>query len=363
MLKCCFTFAMMGMIWAGLFLIPVFSAEIPEWAVSKINETHARFMKWKGHDEIVVFPLITDVHSRIPEIAHPLNWSDSKMHLLFLIETAKKFKADYIADLGDIGLDTPATLEKEPTEKRLESQLKLYAEAPVPVLFALGNHDHNGKGYRISSRAYGEMFNGWTRSRGYKLETGPDSDYGRYDLSEKKCRIIFLNTSDESYYGFSKNQLQFLSDSLQVPQGYSVIVMEHYCVLKEVGMWRSSTNTKAKRGEILIKILEDFTLGKKGTGDGIRWDFTGNRDASLIAVINGDSHYDNQIRRNGVNWVVMQGYGGISPKELIKGAVHRRFDRSNEMLIDVIAIKPVKKCFRIFRAGTGGREADREFQY
>ncbi len=343
--------------------LELLSEELPDWAQSRIEETYERFQKWKGNDKIILFPVITDVHSQNPEISIPFNWSDSKMHLLFLLNAAKRFKADFIADLGDIGLDGPSTLEKNSAEKRIESQLKLYAGSPVAVLFAMGNHDHNGKGYHISSKMYGKTFNGRTKAAGNVIETGPDSDYGWYDLPDKKCRVIFLNTSDEGYYGFSKQQLQFVANALRVPEGYSVIVLEHFCILKEIGMWKSSPDIEAKRGNICMNIFEDFVAGAKGSEDDIAWDFTANRNTSLIAVFNGDSHYDNQKIVKGVNYIVLQGYGGVAQNDLTEGAVNRPFSRGEEMLIDVIAIKPTKKCFRVFRIGIGGSKADREFLY
>ena len=41
---------------------------LPEWAVAAIREGTARYRAWKGADETVAFPLITDIHSH----GHPL---------------------------------------------------------------------------------------------------------------------------------------------------------------------------------------------------------------------------------------------------------------------------------------------------
>ena len=37
--------------------------EIPAWVDHEVNETFARFNEWRGDDQVVVFPIQTDVHS------------------------------------------------------------------------------------------------------------------------------------------------------------------------------------------------------------------------------------------------------------------------------------------------------------
>lgn len=334
---------------------------IPDWAEAQIAESQQRFEAWRGQDQAVVFPIVTDVHSSRPAIAEPPDFSDSKMHILFACRAAEKFKADFIADLGDIGLDTPATAAPSNAQARLQANVQLFGHAPVPVLFAMGNHDHGRQEFRVTNKLYGELFNGPMKKRFPTCVTGPDCDYGSFDVPEKRCRVFFLNSSDGAYYGFSLPQLQFLADNLRLPAGHSAVVLQHLCV-NAIGRWKSYPDRVA-HGAVYTKILEDFAAGAAGSLETVSWDFRKNRNARLVGSISGDSHFDRQLTTNGVTYVITQGYGGISPKELSEGCVVTPFSRASAMLIDVAAIKPEKGEFRMFRIGAGGAARDRTFTF
>ena len=58
---------------------------LPDWAADRIRSGVARYNAWRGTDETVAFPLITDVHSHEPGFAeNPPNWNDPKSHILSL---------------------------------------------------------------------------------------------------------------------------------------------------------------------------------------------------------------------------------------------------------------------------------------
>jgi len=334
---------------------------LPDWAEAQIAETAQRFEAWRGKDPAVVFPIVADVHSARPAIAEPPDFSDSKMHILFVCRAAEKFKADFIADLGDIGLDTPATADPSNAEARLQANVQLYGHAPVPVLFAMGNHDHGRTAYRVTNKMYGARFNGETQKKCPTVVTGPDGDYGYFDVPGKGCRVFFLNSSDGAYYGFSLPQLHFLADALRLPADGCAVVLQHMCV-NAIGRWTSYPD-RAEHGDVYAKILEDFAAGASGSLGAFAWDFSRNRNARLIASISGDSHFDRQTRTNGVTYVITQGYGGISPKECSERCIVTPFSRARTMLIDVAAIKPGKGEFRMFRIGAGGAARDRSFAF
>ncbi|MBQ1454606.1 MAG: metallophosphoesterase [Thermoguttaceae bacterium] len=348
------------------FLLPLSAQEylpenIPDWAKAQIAEALARFEQWKGDDEVIVFPIVTDIHDGDPAIYDPIDWGAAKMHTLFAQYAAGQFRADFLADLGDIGLDSKQ--DERGARLRIAVSRRLYKNCPVPVLFALGNHDHNNSTFYVTSQLFGEQFNGWQKEKGVNLITGPNQDYGYYDLPEKKCRVFFLNTSDEGYYGYSTDQLRFLADNLRLPEGFSALVVEHFCVYAPIGYWKSYADTRAKRDELMMKILEDFASGGKGTEEDVSWDFTENKGTALIGLFCGDSHFDNQACVNGVHYIITQGYGTVNPKELPDGAVIRPFKRDETMLIDVVAVKPRTRQIHLFRIGSGGADADREFSY
>lgn len=50
----------------------------PDWAVRQIDDGVRRYFDWKGADETVAFPLITDVHSKVFGLPDPNDWRDPK---------------------------------------------------------------------------------------------------------------------------------------------------------------------------------------------------------------------------------------------------------------------------------------------
>ena len=346
---------------------------IPAWAKREICLGLSRYWMWKGSDETVAFPIVTDVHSRMGEMPRDLSFADSKMHIFLAQHAAEEGMADFLADLGDIDLDMGsyrngkrvAFCEKDQMEARLASQVQIYEDFPCPVLFCLGNHDHSGG--RYPSAQFGARFNvGITRARGHALALGPDGAYGYYDIPAKKTRAIFLNSSDEGYYGYSAAQLGYLVRALAtLPEGWTALMMQHFCIQTVIGRWTSYPDCKARRQEVAIAILEAFVARKKGNADKVEWDFTERKDSRFAGCFFGDSHFDNYLRSNGVDYSISQGYGMVNEKELtiVPTAVHTRFPRNGQMLVDFVGIKPDKREVRIFRLGAGGSARDRGYSY
>lgn len=346
---------------------------IPAWADKEIETTLSRYLAWKGDDETVVFPMVTDVHSETHRNAtmhgdpEELDWSDNKNHIYIAQKAAVRFNADFLVDLGDIGIDRYADYVPSKPEDvvwRLATQLRVYQDfTVVPVLFCIGNHDHGPDQFTISNRVFGEIFNLPTLRRGILIKTGPDFDYGYYDIPEKITRVFFLNTSDGAYYGYSREQLQFLADNLRLPSGWTVVICQHFCVGRSIGIWLSAPHIHANRGEVWEAILQGFLHNQSGESDGVTWDFTENRDCRLVGSLSGDSHYDNQGTLNGINHVITQGFGTVQEQNMPKGAINTKFDAGNQTLIDVAAIKPKKGELKIFRIGAGGAQRDRSFSF
>ncbi|MDO4574157.1 MAG: hypothetical protein Q4D98_02965 [Planctomycetia bacterium] len=349
----------LGCVW--LFSLIGIAQQPPVWVSEQTDETLARFEAWKGDDLVVVFPYVTDIHSRRVDL-DLADVSDPKVHVTYALRAAEKFHADFFADLGDIELEM-VPKNNEEIQIRLASQEAIYQNATLPVVFSMGNHDH-GKGRVVSSADYGKRFNGLAAKRGITLVLGPDSDYGYYDVPGKKCRVFFLNTSDDGYYGYSREQLQFVADNLRMEEGWTAVVVQHFCVQTEIGHWKSLPDTKARRQDLFLHLVEAFVAGQCGEEDGVRWDFTSNRNTRFAGCFFGDSHFDHHLFKNGVAYTISQGYGGISLKELPDDrAVVTPFNRSRTMLVDVVAIKPEKRQVKIFRIGAGGKDRDREYTY
>ena len=351
--------------------VPVF--ETPAWAKRQIDEAYLRFESWRGGEDAVVFPLVSDIHAALPFFSNPPDFKDTKYHVLLAQRAALKFKADFFAELGDIGFDRDLKWKpskKEDAQNRLESQRNLYRNFPLPVLFCMGNHD-SGRAYgeffseqTLSAKEYGGMFNGMIKKRGTELATGPNEDYGYYNVPGKKCRVFFLNTSDSFEAGYSLEQMQFLADHLKVPPGTCAVVMGHKCIHPMIGKWRGNKPGSINNGELCIKILSAFRAGGKGEAEGVCWDFTGNRDTSLAGFLSGDSHFNSQAVAEGVHFIISQGYGTVSAKDLPDGVDYvTSVDRTKTMLVDLFAINTAKREMKIFRIGAGGPDRDRAFQF
>ena len=72
---------------------------------------------------------------------------------------------------------------------------------------------------------------------------------------------------------------------------------------------------------------------------------------------------DVSISGNGVNYIVFQGFGGMSKDVLPSWARYLTVNPLTELLFDVVAIKPQKGEIKIFRIGKGGADYDREFTF
>lgn len=341
---------------------------IPGWAQSEIDLALARFQEWKGNDEVVAVPLVSDVHSE-PRPDPTVNgdpeepdWSDAKNHIYIAQRAAALFGADFMVDLGDIGMNSG---KPDSVYWRIAAQMRIYQDfTAVPVFFCIGNHDHGpDHAPMVSNRLFGEIFNLPTLRRGVPAVTGPDFDYGYYDLPEKKTRAFFLNTSDGAYYGYSREQLQFLADHLRLPAGWTVVVFQHFCVGTPLGAWKGYEDDHADRDDVWAAIVRGFLHNEAGETDGVTWDFTKNEDCRFAACITGDSHYDNQGTVGEILYVITQGFGGIHPNDMPDDAIKTAFDKSSQTLIDIAAIKPKTRELRIFRIGAGGAGRDRAFTF
>ena len=163
----------------------------------------------------------------------------------------------------------------------------------------------------------------------------------------KKFRAIFCNTSDDGYYGVSVSQLDFLKKALEtMPEGWTAAAFGHYCMFSEIGHWKNPNMTlhEAKHRKEFMDVLESFVK---------------TRPNAFAGYFCGDSHFDNEMELRGVNWTIFQGYGGVGRANKPWGARTVSFSRANDMLFDIVAVKPSVGEFKIFRVGAGGPSCDR----
>ncbi|WP_314406054.1 BppU family phage baseplate upper protein [Leuconostoc suionicum] len=250
------------------------------------------------------------------------------------------------------------------------------------VFLVLGNHD-TGVGqmgdmlpsqtltydeiknyYRTSESQYGEIRNG-------------DSLYGYKDYSDKKIRLIFMNSFDNpevlnadgtykyNYLvtsGYRQEQLEWLGkQALSLPDNsWHVIVFTHAPVPGT--FWDDSSlqyNSDSFSG-----ILKAFVMGSSfSKTDTSNSDYPVNINVSysqkgnLIGVVSGHIHADGMLFKDGINYIETTCslcYSGDVSKGRVK-------ETETEDAWDVFSIDTAQRHVDIFRFGAYG--SDREYVY
>lgn len=359
--------------------------------------TFERFARWKGYDDCIIFPILTDLH--------PVNNADKYKLLGYLIETDNVFGYDFIAHLGDVGDGTDTIQTESAALGKIAKAANLLGEYKGRILFSQGNHDTVDSDDTNSTfnRSVVENYLMMPTLNRYPNEFVMNMEHqvGYYDIAYKKIRIVILNTSDiqdsyfETYsskpqYNITKEQMVWLADVLQnTPNGYNVVMLSHWCPSKigERLDYLSDSNKYAlgytTHTETLVTIMEAFANKTSGSVNDVNYDFT-KIDAKLVGLFSGDSHMDASLAKDetkivkkqvagvvsdviisgkGVNYIVFQGFGGIAEASIPSWGRHLDVNPLTELLFDVIAIKPQKGEIKIFRIGKGGADYDREFTF
>lgn len=316
--------------------------EIPAFVMEQAQEAYERFAAWKGDDETVVFPILTDVHA---------SGRDVHKHIGYVAQTDALFHFDFMANLGDIGLNDPLT-----------STMKWYADQVVAdtraemakydgvFLYVAGNHDWDaGEGGHNSSAQLSEWFQQPSLAKaGGNLHLVPGKCYGWYDLPDKDLRVILLNSEGTDAIGttyiYDDEQLDWLEGVLaDTPGDMSVIAFSHLCP-HSVGWWIVGSMEYKPGSERLMSIFSQYR----------------NAGGRLLAVICGDSHCNACGVQDGVPYFISQGYGGDMGIEGMQQDKQKRawFNYTSSLCVDVIGIKPATGEVRSFRMGAGGADMD-----
>lgn len=230
----------------------------------------------------------------------------------------------------------------------------------TPWLYIQGNHDN------IPESQLGQLFNKSEKRIFNNIIFGDTiGSYGYYDDIIHHIRTIFLNTSEPCHcYNISMTQLKWLINILtNTSSEYSIVITSHLCVDK-IGRWNSyPDDAKSDTFDTLRSLLEDFVSRKSGKNiaTDITWDFTSSK-SKLVCVFSGDSHFNNYVKRNGVNYIVRQGYGSIQSTEIAAGGTYDSFNWDEQCCFDILAIKSDGNA-KVFRIGVGGVVRDLDFTY
>ena len=313
----------------------------------QVKEALKRFQEWKGDDETLVFPIITDVHT---------GERFSYKHIGFAATAGKMFKADFMANLGDIGLNTyPATVDSVYAKFILDKTREGMLKYDGMWLYTPGNHDWDGGAGKWHTEQFLSDFfqKPWEAKAGGNLHLTPGKTYGYYDIPAKNFRIVFLNsessrTKGDYYYSYGDEQLEWLAGVLdQTPADVNVVLLSHW-MPHPLGIWNTVSMNPVKK-EDSSKIM-DLLASYQGKGN-------------LVGLFTGDTHVNFHRVADGVNYFVSQGYGWISPDVMVPGQMHAFFDYKESLCIDVVAVKPAKREVHTFRIGAGGADYDTCFPY
>lgn len=341
------------------------SQTLPEYVMAQAEETFQRYVDWKGGEETLVFPILTDIHTGWGQ-----DRSENYRHFGYLAATDRLWGYDFMANLGDIGLNggkAHETVEDaDALILRTKEQMGQFAGVWI---YTPGNHDWDGGGQRhLTSTFLSDVFQKPSeRFANGNLHIVPDKAYGYYDIPSKNVRIVFLNsegteTKGENYYTFDNDQLEWLASLLKsTRKGTDLVLLAHYQP-HPIGRWTSVKDAKRPTCEVLCHLLADFANRRKGGELGMTWNFRGCK-GRLVGLFCGDTHCNQHVCDDGVNYYITQGLGFVKPKDMLPGQKHADCDYTQSLCCDVVAIKLDSKQVRTFRIGTGGAEYDYEFGY
>ena len=334
--------------------------EIPSFVLEQATETFQRYEEWRQGEETLLFPILTDIHTQDKETWRHIGW---------MVETDKIFHYDFMANLGDIGLNLGSphnnAAYSDEILNRIQEQMKRYQGL---FLYVAGNHDWDGgEGRHLTSQSLHNIFQRpWMEQYKDNYHIVEGKVYGYYDIPEKNVRIVILNSQGTEtigeYYTYGNEQIEWLIDLLgKTTPEMHLVLLSHY-MPHWIGRWTSVENAVRPTCEILLHVLQDFAERKKGSEQGISWDFTQAKGA-IAGLFCGDSHANLQVRDHGVNYYITQGLGPADASDLIYGQQRATFDYTQTLCCDVIAIRLKDKQIKSFRIGAGGKRMDMEFSY
>jgi hypothetical protein len=328
--------------------------DLPNFVLNTAKNTFKRLINWIGSDDACLVAFVTDVHS---------GGNTKYKHVGYLSELNKLFGFDILVNGGDIGTDfsTDQSIENENVDNELITNTKLGMDCTSLWVLCKGNHERT-----VATAKIGASFNKCLLRRGEKITFGDVAGtYGFIDLSND-CRLIFLNTTDtdtkENYY-MSKSQIEWLVNTLSESDGKSIVIASHLCI-DQIGRWSTYPNdANSDAFDALRSLLADYVSKSQGSNSvlNLSWNFAG-ATGRLVCSLAGDSHFNNSVKRNGVNYIVRQGYGYVDDSEMPSGATKDTFNTDDNVLFDILAIKSNGKA-KIFRIGAGGEARDYEFSF
>ena len=169
---------------------------LPDFVMPQAQETFMRYINWKGGEETLIFPILTDIHS---------GWgaarNETYKHVGYMAATDRLFGYDFMACFGDIGLnggEAHKTVEAaDDLVMKTKEQMGLF---PGLWIYAAGNHDWDGGGKRHNTSTYlSDVFQKPSeRFAGDNLHIVEGRAYGYYDIPPAPEKTAYATNAMET---------------------------------------------------------------------------------------------------------------------------------------------------------------------
>lgn len=353
------------------YLIPLFHKQLSE-LISKIIDIEPEPNFKLG--------FITDTH--YIDNSFPSRETKNYLHARNIAELSLLQDVDLIVHGGDISYDYST---KQNLINCISKTIKELRKAKCPIAVVQGNHDTGDMSAFIKGRDPKLMISPkeWGRLISIDNDNRIYGDFSRSyyfkDFESKRIRVIVLNTHDAWVIGedgkakynrgqyvkgyprieaLKSEQLEwFANDALNFEgkDNYGVIIISHSNLDKDLRVGRPAPiNYDVAEGLIVARKNKTkyASIPTKGDfGQNIKIDYSKANDVDIICCINGHSHEDIQIIRNGITFISTT-------------CSRDRDDHSKKTdkdAWDVFNINTKEKRVKVKRFGNRGK--DREFNY
>lgn len=288
------------------------NADIPTYHYVEALRVAEKISDWKAeHPNSLIFGAVSDIHVYANNATYEEKSKKAIKHAAFALETVGAMVgADFIVNLGDNcwenGIDTDnAFIGAQYSINTLKS-----AYERLKRFRLLGNHDRSGttqKQYDLICS--GNEFDAWGTDAGGN--TGKIRGFGYKDFTDKKVRVICLNTTDylniTGGCALSYNQKSFLITALDLSAKsdaaeWQILLLSHIPLDWNGGDYGFYTDLQTilnayEDGTVAIVPYnpnyarnEDISTLPKYSDGGLRCDFVGKNLAKVIANIHGHVH-------------------------------------------------------------------------
>lgn len=284
------------------------NGDIPSYHYAEALRVAEKIADFKrSHADHLIFGTITDNHVCISDAKYETLSKQSVLHGGFALETVGAMVgADFVANLGDNCWENGTATENAYKAAQYTQNATRNAFARLPHFSLVGNHDRNDSTETVYELVGQDNdFDVWAdtkiRSFGYK------------DFSEKKVRVICLNTCDylnaSGGHGMSYEQKDFLMRALDLSGKsdaalWQILILSHIPVDFTGGDYNTGADLKAildayvNGAAVSITVNSAYALNEDPTtyathsGGALIYNYAWKNAAKIIANVHGHVHTD-----------------------------------------------------------------------